>query len=99
MYFNRQLNNCVYQIPALFPNSKSKNLVICITGLGSSKLLTALITDKIPSLDYVEKSQCFPLYWYETIEPEQNSLFGDDAQIVRHEAVSDFILERAKSKL
>ena len=83
----------------LFPTQNHKNFVICVTGIGSTKESTALITDKIPSLDYVEKSQCFPLYWYETIEPEQNSLFGDDCvQIVRHEAISDFILERAQDK-
>lgn len=83
----------------LFPTQNHKNLVICVTGIGSTKESTALITDKIPCLDYVEKSQCFPLYWYETINPDQNSLFGDhEAQIVRHEAISDFILERAQSK-
>ena len=82
----------------LFPTSQHKNIVICITGIGSSKSITSLVTDKIPTLDYVEKSQCFPLYWYETINPDQSSLFGDDAQIVRHEAISDFILERAQSK-
>ena len=83
----------------LFPTQHHKNFVICVTGIGSTKESTALITDKIPCLDFVEKSQCFPLYWYETIEPDQQSLFGDDdAQIVKHEAISDFILERAQSK-
>ena len=56
------------------------------------------MTDRIPSLDYVEKSQCFPLYWYETIEPKQHSLFDDGTKIVRHEAISDFILNRAQQK-
>ncbi len=83
----------------LFPTQNHKNFVICVTGIGSTKEFTALITNKIPCLDFVEKSQCFPLYWYETIEPDQNALFGDDdAQIVKHEAISDFILERAQSK-
>ena len=61
-------------------------------------MYTQLITNCIADLHFNGDTQCFPLYWYETIEPEQNSLFGDDAQIVRHEAVSDFILERAQSK-
>ena len=82
----------------LFPTPQHKNFVICVTGIGSSKSFTSIITNIIPTLDYVEKSQCFPLYWYETIEPEQNSLFNDNAQIIRHEAISDFILERAQSK-
>ena len=99
MYFTRELNNCVYQLPSLFPAPTYKNFVICITGVGFRKDFTSIIVNQIPSLDFVEKSQCFPLYWYEIIEPDQNSLFGDDdAQIVKHEAISNFILERAQSK-
>ena len=97
-YFDDDLNQERYKQPELFPTSQTKNLLICVTGIGSTKLFSTLISDKIPCLDYVEKSQCFPLYWYETINPNQSSLFGDDAQIVRHEAISDFILERAQSK-
>lgn len=82
----------------LFPTPKHKNLVICVTGISSTKGPTALITDMVPSLDYVEKSQCFPLYWYETIEPKQHSLFTDGEKIMRHEAISDFILDRAQQK-
>ena len=99
LYFHNDFNAMQYQQKRLFPTQNQKNLVIGVTGIGSTKNITALITDTIPSLDYVEKSQCFPLYWYETINPDQNSLFGDhEAQIVRHEAISDFILERAQSK-
>lgn len=98
-YFDDDLNQERYKQPELFPTSQTKNLLICVTGIGSTKLFSTLISDKIPCLDYVEKSQCFPLYWYETIKPNQKSLFeDDDAQIVRHEAISDFILERAQSK-
>jgi len=100
---NLCFSDCVIEMPGLskkfFPTKKHKNFVICVTGIGSTKESTVLITDKIPCLDFVEKSQCFPLYWYETIEPDQNSLFGDaNPQIVKHEAISDFILERAQSK-
>lgn len=98
-YFDDDLNQERYKQPELFPTSQTQNLLICVTGIGSTKLFSTLISDKIPCLDYVEKSQCFPLYWYETIKPNQKSLFeDDDAQIVRHEAISDFILERAQSK-
>lgn len=88
------------QFDKLFPTKTSKNLVICITGLGFRKSPTCLIADSIVDLNAQEAgAQCFPLYWYEVIEPDQNSLFGDDdAQIVKHEAISDFILERAQSK-
>jgi predicted helicase len=58
-----------------------------------------LITDSVPNFHFDGDTQGFPLYWYETIVPDQNSLFEDeDAQIVKHEAISDFILDRAKNK-
>ena len=82
----------------LFPTQNTKNLVICTQSIAGKQEFTPLITNCIADLHFNGDTQCFPLYWYETIEPEQNSLFGDDAQIVRHEAVSDFILERAQSK-
>ena len=83
----------------LFPTEQSKNFVIGIQGTGAKGDLMPLITNHIADLHFNGDTQCFPLYWYEVIEPDQNSLFGDDdAQIVKHEAISDFILERAQSK-
>ena len=96
--YDKQFIQRTYQQLSLFPKYDSKNLVICVSGIGVTKEFSAIITNIIPDYELIGKSQCFPLYWYETIEPEQNSLFGDDAQIVKHEAVSDFILERAQSK-
>ena len=92
------LINRVGQFKEFFPSTKN-NLLISINGVGGTKDFTCLITSFMPDLGMLSATQCFPLYWYETIEPEQNSLFGDDcAQIVRHEAISDFILERAQGK-
>ena len=99
LFYYRPLNEMMYQIPKLFPTENTKNLLICVHGLGSNKDYSTLISNCIPDLGFESACQCFPLYWYETIEPDQKSLFADnDAQIVRHEAVSDFILERAQSK-
>ncbi|WP_375340550.1 type ISP restriction/modification enzyme [Okeania sp. SIO3I5] len=63
-YFNRYLNNCVYQMPKIFPNQNVENLAICVTGIGSTKDFSALITNFLPDLELVSKSQCFPLYTY-----------------------------------
>lgn len=88
-----------YQQMKLFPNANTNNLLIDVSGIGSSKDFSCLITNILPDYQVMFNGQCFPLYWYETIEPDQKSLFGnDDAQIVKHEAISDFILERAQSK-
>lgn len=103
-----KLNLCfsdgVIEMPGLskklFPTREHKNLVICVTGIGSQKEFTVLITDRIPSLDYVEKSQCFPLYWYHKKEDKTGQgYFGFiNDSYTRQEAISDFILESAQSK-
>ena len=96
-YFNRQLNNCVYQLPQLLPTNKEKNLGICTNGIGD-KSFSCIITDCLPDLQVNFNGQCFPLYWYETIESNQGTLFEEENQIIRHEAITDFILERAQTK-
>ncbi|MGP1459649.1 MAG: type ISP restriction/modification enzyme [Treponema sp.] len=85
------------QFDNFYPNKTNKNFVICTKGVGD-KDFSCLISDCIPDLQVNFNTQCFPLYWYETIEPKQHSLFDDGAKIVRHEAISDFILDRARQK-
>ncbi|WP_444467683.1 type ISP restriction/modification enzyme [Sutterella wadsworthensis] len=34
LYLDRFWNNCVYQMPAIFPTCESKNLLICSSGVG-----------------------------------------------------------------
>lgn len=47
------------------------------------------MVDCIPALDIVEKSQCFPLYWYEERE-QSGGLFGaSSGGYVRHDAITD----------
>ncbi|WP_228028112.1 DEAD/DEAH box helicase [Chitinibacter fontanus] len=65
MYFNQHFNNCVYQMPKIFPVPSAENLVICVTGIGESKGFTPLISNSVPNLHLVAGSQCFPLYLYE----------------------------------
>lgn len=64
LYFNRDLNERVYQIPKLFPSPKNKNLVICVSGLGGNKENTTIISDLVPDLNCLDSgTQCFPLYF------------------------------------
>lgn len=102
VYFNRQLNNCVYKIPLLFSSIESRNLVINLQAPGGKKEFMPLITDCIPDLHLNGDVQCFPLYYYEENTSQQMSLFdtvensGDD--YIRRDGVSDFILDRAKKQ-
>lgn len=98
LYFSKALNEMSYQIPKLFPNPAFKNFVICVSGLGGSKTNSTIITNYIPDLNLLDSgTQCFPLYYYEENNNSQNSLFDTNSgeQYTRHDAVSDFILNRA----
>ena len=59
VYFDRFWNEYVYSLPKIFPNRNTSNLAICSSGVGS-KEYSCLMVDKIPCLDFLEKTQCFP---------------------------------------
>ena len=67
LFFDRILNHRVHVFPSIFPTPETEmnNRVICITGVGSKKSFHALASNLIPSLDYLEKTQCFPFYAYD----------------------------------
>ena len=65
IYCNREVNNRVYQMPKIFPNQHTVNQVISVTGRGSTKEFSALISSEIPDLEMISKGQCFPSDVYE----------------------------------
>ena len=100
-YFNRQLNNCVYQLPKLFPTPHHKNLVICVSGVGVTKDFSAIITNYLPDLELIGKSQCFPLYWYDENKCEQEvSLFGttNEERWTQRDGITDWCLQEVRSR-
>lgn len=99
LYFNRQLNNCVYQVPLMYPDSDSNNILICITSAGTKREMSLLAIDNIPDYHLSGDTQCFPLYWYEERKASQASLFDDGKdKYIRHDAITDFILKRAQGQ-
>jgi predicted helicase len=70
-YFDRVFNNCVYRLPSIFPTPDAENLAIAVSGRGSNWFDT-FITDKLVSIDFINKTQIFPLYAY----VEEKTLFG-----------------------
>ena len=91
------------QINELFPDSSLPNIVISITGEGNLGFST-LIANIMPDLCFTKTgnggSQLFPLYYYEENKATQKGLFDTDGsqKYVRRDAISDFILERAKQQ-
>ncbi len=108
LYFNRQLNDMIYQMPQLFPTSESKNISICIPAPGGNKEFSALITDHIPDLHFIGDSQCFPLFYYEEVgstgEKSVNQTYLEigvskpSHKHIQRDGVSDFILEKARNQ-
>lgn len=101
LYFSRNLNEMVYQMPKLFPNKEYENKVICVPGAGDKKDYSVLITNTIPDLGFNSACQCFPLYYYEEQKHETQTLFDDskkesEDKFIRRDGVSDFILGLAK---
>lgn len=100
-YFNRRLNNCIYQQPKIHPTAAHSNLTIQVTGTGESKEFSCLISDVIPNLHAISGGQCFPLYWYEPVAedvPQSGFNFDGDADdalangYVRRDGITDVAL-------
>lgn len=101
LYFSRDWNNTVYQIPKLFPTATSPNLVICVSAPGGNKELSVLMTNLIPDLHLNGDTQAFPLYYYEPATTAQADMFATPAAgagLVRRDGVSDWILTQAQTK-
>lgn len=97
-YYARFLNERVYQIPKLFPKAEIENVCICVSGVGVTKDFSATITNTLPDLELIGKSQCFPLYYYEEREKQSPDLFSaaDESEYIRRDGITDFILEHAQ---
>ena len=81
LYFDRFWNNCVYQMPTIFPMKSTNNLAICSSGVGS-KEYSCLMVDQIPCLDFLEKTQCFPRWLPgEQTEKKDTLDFGDSDEM------------------
>lgn len=104
LYYDRRLNEMIYQMPKIFPHGDIENLVICVNmnykGIGN----IALISDILPDLHCNGDAQCFPLYLYEEREAQsqgktvQTSLFdapkeqaaeSEGPQYVRKDGITD----------
>ncbi|MCU1766479.1 DEAD/DEAH box helicase family protein [Pseudomonas protegens] len=93
-YFDRMLNAYVNQLPRMFPESDSENLVIGVSGSGEKVPFSALISNHVPSLHCmdIEGSQCFPLYLYdEAAQTSKDDLFAEPVEggLRRRDAITD----------
>lgn len=99
LYFDEKLNHRPGQIPSFFPSRDVKNLVICMKGVGANKPFSALMTDVPPDLEFMSKTQCLPLHYYESASGKSPGLFDKSGALglVRHDGVSDTSLATFKA--
>lgn len=100
LYYSRDLIERPAQWDS-YHTERVHNLFINLSGIGSNKGLTAIISDCISSYDVVEKGHCYPLYWYEERDNYSKSLFDDDTdseKYVRRDGISDWILKEVRKR-
>lgn len=97
IYFNRQLNEMVLQIPRFFPASNAENVVIGVSASESRSSYSALAMNCVPSLHAVDMigSQYFPLYVYDSDDDDteaEETLFSRpkrNGSVKRRDAITD----------
>lgn len=94
--YQKELLQRTYQQTRLFPTKDSENLVICVSGVGVTKDFSCIITNVLPDYELIGDSQCFPLYYYEALD--SSDLFAAKDKFVRKDAVSEYILQKARSQ-
>ncbi|MER9177785.1 DEAD/DEAH box helicase family protein [Mesorhizobium sp. M0955] len=84
-YFDRQLNERVYQLPHIFPDAEVKNRVIAVSSGGTGSF-SALMVNTLPCFDMISKGQCFPLKLYESLDRQDDGgLFAGQPAGTKHQ--------------
>ncbi|MDR0751728.1 MAG: DEAD/DEAH box helicase family protein [Christensenellaceae bacterium] len=98
LYFSPIFNETPRNFKSLFPFHDSKNLLICISGTAAKNNFTVLMTDCIVNFDCLDKTRCFPLYYYDNKKNLENANMGlqisilkesNNLEIDRKDAISD----------
>ncbi|MGN5238065.1 DEAD/DEAH box helicase [Rhodococcus sp. SJ-3] len=99
VYFDGQMNAMRYQIPRIFPTPEQRNSGFYVTGAGSDKPFSALMTDLIPDLSFWGSSsgQYFPRWTYEGVAVEDGQIdfgesVGDGSGYRKIDNITDLIL-------
>lgn len=98
LYFGDKMIHRRGQMKELFPTNHTENIVICTSGVGSSKDFSALVTNFVPDIQLQFNGQSFPLYFYEERQLQTPGLFDSESgnEQIRRDGISDFILQKAK---
>lgn len=88
LYYNRALNERIYQMPFIFPmEAVVENRVIQVTGTGVRGDFSVLMTKDLPNYDVIASGQCFPRYVYENTTSCAQEIKTDGLQ--RRDAITN----------
>ena len=93
VYKEKSLVEVMGQMQQIFPEAKTKNKVICVSGVGSRNGFSALISNFVTDLNFFEGGvQCFPLFLFS--DSGSASLFASEKDSKRsgisHGALQSF---------
>lgn len=77
VYFNRDLNHRVYQLPSIFPTPSHANFGFYVVGAGSDVPFSVIILNDLPNLHVTgagSGGQFFPRWTYEKAESDDGAL-------------------------
>lgn len=95
LVYNRKIIETPSKWNSVFPDVKTKNFVISISGVPSKSRFSAFMIDTIQDFNNMGRSQCFPLYIYEEVEGQLALNAEDDIppEYTRKEAITDAALQ------
>ena len=67
LYYNSSIIEMPSRWKSIYPDKKTENLVICVSGAPIKKGFSVLMTDCIQDLNLLEHSLCMPLYIYDKV--------------------------------
>ena len=73
-YFGKIVTHRMYQMGSIYGDGSFKNATLFFSGPSSSKPFQVLATDMIAGLDFLEKTQCIPLYTYNKNGDKQSNI-------------------------
>lgn len=99
VYFDKALNDRPGRTKLFFPTREASNRIIHVSGVGARSGFSALMTDAMPDIQFIDNGQFFPLYIYEENNASR-SLFDNDGLCdhrSRRDAITDYALGTFRS--
>ncbi len=92
LYWDKTWNDGQYQLPKIFPDKSTHNVVINI-GCGNGKDFSALVSDFISDFSLISPNQAYPLYYYDDLGNRYNAISGYALNLFRRHYKDNAIVE------